>query len=345
MDNNEIMTTAEITPQERAVLLDSRINVNVEILKNTVREAANTLFAIGRDLKTMRDEKLYIQMGHKTFADYCNEKADVKQRQAYNYIKCYEIYGERLNTELANIENTKLIYAAMLDTEDREQLIESGELDNMSTNEVKKYAQELKSRTAQITLELDEKTKELSRYEKMQNDFDKLKSELDANQSVKDKQSARIAELEEKNRSMAKYETELKDKITELMNKPVEVAVEKPSKAEIEKIKKDAAEKAEKAAKKQHDKEIAELRERMAAAEKANAEKIERLESENASLPASPKRIPPSTQKERIKFYAEECLRNFNAALEAVRSLPEDERDKPMATMKNMAAKMTEALL
>lgn len=331
MDNNEIMTATEITPQERAVLLDSRINVNVEVLKNTVREAANTLFAIGRDLKTMRDEKLYIQMGHKTFADYCNEKADVKQRQAYNYIRCYEIYGERLNSELANIENTKLIYAAMLDTGDREQLIESGELDNMSANEVKKYAQELKSRTAQITLELDEKTKELSRYEKMQNDFDKLKSELNALKAIEKQQKERMESLEKQNEELSK--------------RPVDVAVEKPSKAELEKIKKAAAEKAEKAAKKQHDKEIAELREQMAASEKANAEKLERLESENAALQSLAKKTPPSTQKERVKFHVEECLRNFNAALEALNALPEEERGKPITAMTAMVGKMKEALL
>lgn len=120
--------------------------------------------------------------------------------------------------------------------------------------------------------------------------------------------------------------------------------MEKPSKAEIEKIKKDAAEKAEKAAKKQHDKEIAELREKMAAAEKANAEKLERLESENAALQSLAKKTPPSTQKERVKFHAEECLRNFNAALEAVKALPENEQNKPMATIKNMADKMKEML-
>lgn len=323
MDNNEIMTTAEITPQERAVLLDSRINANAKV-------AAESIVKVGRDLKEMRDEKLYLKLDCETFENYCDKKTPIKQRQAYNFIKCYEKYGERLS-ELSNIGITKLTLMSALDDEDSEQLIESGEAEELSTRELEKRIKELQSKNEQLTLELSEKTKEESAAEVLKQQIKRLNTELEAKKAIEKQQKERMESLEKQNEELSK--------------RPVDIAVEKPSKAEIEKIKKDAAEKAEKAAKKQHDKEIAELREKMAAAEKANAEKLERLESENAALQANAKKTPPSTQKERVKFHAEECLRNFNAALDAVRSLPEDEQDKPMATMKNMAAKMTEALL
>ncbi|MBD5128468.1 MAG: hypothetical protein HDT43_00860 [Ruminococcaceae bacterium] len=76
----------------------------------------------------------------------------------------------------------------------------------------------------------------------------------------------------------------------------------------------------------------------------ANAEKLERLETENAALQSLAKKTPPSTQKERVKFHVEECLRNFNAALEALNALPEEEREKPVAAITAMVGKMKEAL-
>ena len=43
-----------------------------------------------------------------------------------------------------------------------------------------------------------------------------------------------------------------------------------------------------------------------------------------------------------MKFHIEECLRNFNSAMDAVNALHEDERDKPMDALKAMVAKMGE---
>lgn len=322
MDTNEIMATAEITPQKRAELLDSRINANAEV-------AAESIVKIGRDLKEMRDEKLYLKLGCETFEDYCDKKTPIKLRQAYNFIKCYEKYGERLS-ELSNIGITKLTLMSALDDEDSEQLIESGEAAKLSTRELEKRIKELQNKNEQLTLELDEKTKEENAAEVLKQQIERLNTELEAAKAVQNQQKERADLLEKQNEELSK--------------RPVDVAVEKPSKAELDKIKKAAAEKAEKAAKKQHDKEMAELREKMAAAEKANAEKLERLESENAVLQANAKKAPPSTQKERVKFHVEECLRNFNAALEALNALPEEERGKPIAAMTAMVGKMTEAL-
>lgn len=152
MDNNGIITTAEITPQERAALLDSRINANAKI-------AADSIVAVGRDLKAMRDEKLFLKLDCETFEDYCDKKTPIKQRQAYNFIKCYEKYGERLN-ELSNIGITKLTLMSALDDEDSERLIESGEAEELSTRELEKRIKELQNKNEQLTFELDEKNKE-----------------------------------------------------------------------------------------------------------------------------------------------------------------------------------------
>lgn len=331
MDNNKMIKAQATDLRENlAEFLDIRINANAKI-------AAESMVAVGRDLKNMRDEKLYTELGCETFEEYCDERTPIKQRQAYNFIKCYEKYGERLE-ELSDIGITKLTLMSALDDEDREELIESGEAAELSTRELEKRIKELQNKNEQLTLELDEKTKEESASEVLKQQIERLNTELEAKNAIEKQQKERMESLEKQNEELSK--------------RPVDIAVEKPSKAEIEKIKKAAAEKAEKAAKKQHDKEIAELREKMAAAEKANAEKLERLESENAVLQrsaeqnaANAKKTPPSTQRERVKFHVEECLRNFNAALEALNALPEEERGKPIAAMTAMVEKMKETLL
>lgn len=317
---NEIIKTTENTAA-RAALLDSRINANAKII-------AESFVAVGRDFKAMRDEKLYVELGCESFEDYCDKKTPIKQRQAYNFIKCYEKYGERLD-ELSGIGITKLTLMSALDDEDREELIQSGDAENLSTRELEKRIKELQSQNEQLTLELGEMSKEESKLEKMKNEMEKLQAELAAQKDIQAQKDERIKALE---------------------SKPVDVAVEKPSKEEIAKIEKAAADKAQKAAKKQYEEEIAKLKEkntemRITAVNAARAEsnaEIERLKSENAALQSNAKKAPPSTQKERVKFHIEECLRNFNAATDAVNALPEDERDKPMDALKAMVAKMGE---
>lgn len=317
---NEIIKTTENTAA-RAALLDSRINANAKII-------ADSFVTIGRDFKAMRDEKLYVELGCESFEDYCDKKTPIKQRQAYNFIKCYEKYGERLD-ELSGIGITKLTLMSALDDEDREELIQSGDAESLSTRELEKRIKELQSQNEQLTLELGEISKEESKLEKMQNEMEKLQAELAAQKDIQAQKDERIKALE---------------------SKPVEVAVEKPSKEEIAKIEKAAADKAKKAAKKQYDEEIAKLREKNdemritavnAAREESKAE-IERLKSENADLQARAKKAPPSSQKERVKFHIEECLRNFNSAMDSVNALPEDERGKPMDALKAMVKKMGE---
>lgn len=342
MENNEITKTAETTPQTRAAMLNSRIIANAKI-------AAESLIMVGRDLKAMRDEKLYTELGCDTFEEYCNKMTPIQQRHAYHYIKCYEKYGERLN-ELSGIGITKLTLMSALDDEDSDALIESGAAESLSVRELEQRVKELQSKCEQLTLDLGEKSKEDNKLEKLQNELERAKAELDAQQSLKDKQAAKIAELEEKNRSMAKYETELKGKITELESKPVEVAVEKPSAEEITKIEEAAARKARADAQKKHDKEFADLLEKseakikaaVEAAQKESAAEIERLKSENAALQSSAKNPAPNPddKKQTAKFYIAVCLQNFNSAVEVADGMPEDERAKVIKGLKVMVEKM-----
>lgn len=332
--------------KERAELLNTRINANAKI-------AAESIGKVGRDLKAMRDEKLYAELGCGTFEDFCNERTPIGQRQAYNFIRCYEKYGEQL-TELSDIGVTKLALMTALDDEDIEILVENGEAKNLSARELAKRVKELQNKNEQLTLELDSVTKEEKTVIVLKEKNERLLTELEAVKSIQDqqKQAAEQRENELRERIIA-----LEQSNEELSARPVDVAVEKLSAEEIAKIEQAAAEKAvkaaEKEAKKQQTAEIKKLRAELAkeaeeerliaveAARKESAAEIERLKAEKDALQSSAKKsAPPDVGKERVKFYLEACLYNFNNALSALDELPEDEREKLSRGVKVFVEKM-----
>ncbi|MCM1298211.1 MAG: DUF3102 domain-containing protein [Firmicutes bacterium] len=297
---NEIVQT----PKERAALLDCRINANAQT-------AAESIVAVGRDLKTMRDEKLYTELGFETFENYCNEKAHISQRSAYNFIKAYETYGEQL-TAIQHLGITKLVAMTALEPEERKELIESGEAESLSTRKLEKKIEEMQKKCDQLTMELEaaeSKATDESEAEKLlKKQNEELSKELEALRSVQDRQD----QAADKEKEMLQNDIELlrkqRDELSSKVNKIAETERAAVKKAE------DAAAKKQREAEEKHSAEIAKLKEQLAEAEKKTA----------LQAPAK-KQAPPDTQKERVKFYCEECLRSFNSALEATENVEEEE--------------------
>lgn len=311
------------TTQERASALTGRINANARV-------AAEMLVAIGRDLKTMRDEKLYTALGCANFEEYCDKHTEIRQREAYNFIRCFETYGGQLS-ELSGLGVTKLTLMTVLDEGDRAELIESGDAENLSVRELQKKIDELKNKYEQLSLDLDQTSNEKQDAE---SEIEKLKKQIDA---------------------LAKTLKEEQDKNKELESRPVEVAVQKPSAEEIEKIKAEAQKAAEKklnAAEKKHEKEMKQLREDLQkqydnsrltaveAARKASAAEIERLKSENAVLQSTAKKAPDES-KSRVKFYINELQQTFSAVIETVKAVENsDEKAKYKAALKSVVEQL-----
>lgn len=314
---NEITKAPEtaLSRENRAALLDRQINANAKL-------AADSIISIGRDLKAMRDEKLYKEMGCDTFDEYCNKMTPIKQRQAYNFIKCFEQYGDKL-AELTNVGITKLALMSALDDEDRDTLIENGEAEQLSVRELKERIKELQTKNEQLSLDLNSKGKEKSKLDKLKSEMEKLKTELAAQKDIQAKKDERIKELE---------------------NKPVEVAVAQPSKADLDAI--------EKKTKAKHDKELKDALKKAEDAQKAAVEaarnetaaEIERLKKENAVLQSNAKKAPPTSEKERIKLCIEEVQRNFNVALETIEKLSEKEQEAIKGKLKAAVERMGELL-
>lgn len=143
MENNEVIIT------KKAYEVHARIMANGQVLQNTLLE-------ICKDLKTMRDEKLYSNLGYNTFEDYAENACGIKQRQAYSYISTYEKLGEKLINDMENVGITKLALISEISSYERDEFINQTDIENSTVKELKAKVEEFKKQTEQLTLELEE---------------------------------------------------------------------------------------------------------------------------------------------------------------------------------------------
>jgi hypothetical protein len=86
---------------------------------------------IGRDLKKVRDGKLYKYLDFETFEQFvCSEELGFSREKAYLYIRIYELYVEKLELSpnlLQKVGVAKLMYlnAIVKDMEDKEEAIKT----------------------------------------------------------------------------------------------------------------------------------------------------------------------------------------------------------------------------
>lgn len=165
-----------LTSKQRAFETHARILANGQILQNTLIE-------ICKDLKSMRDDRLYIQLGYETFEEYAENAVGIKQRQAYSYISTYERLGEKYFEENASLGITKLELISQISSYEREDFVESIDIESVSVRELKEKVEEFKKQNEQLTFQFEELTK--SREEEHENNLSKdreineLKSKID----------------------------------------------------------------------------------------------------------------------------------------------------------------------
>lgn len=95
--DNQITTMQEVTPAtQKAYDTHARILANGQVM-------ARALVDVCHDLKTMRDEGLYTELGYDTFEEYAEQACDIKQRQAYSYISAYEKLGQKYMADHADL--------------------------------------------------------------------------------------------------------------------------------------------------------------------------------------------------------------------------------------------------
>lgn len=175
--NELINTTATLaeTKEERANALHASIMLNQRML-------ATALVNVCQNLKTMRDEKLYLSLGCSSFEQYTEEKAGIKSRQAYAYISTYEKLGNKFIEANESLGITKLELISQVSALDREEITESAE--ELTVRELKEEVKRLQGRGEQLSFNFEQQAEEL----KQAKADSKKNSEIVANLESKNKQ-------------------------------------------------------------------------------------------------------------------------------------------------------------
>lgn len=138
--------------------------------------AANSLLALGRKLKQMRDTGGYKRLGFETFADYTEQAVGIRQRQAYNYISVVENVPARLVEENAAAGVTKLALLAKLGPADQRE-VAGQDLAHITVAELKQIIEEKNGLAEQLSL-LQEENKPAAEAESSEVDMEALRAEI-----------------------------------------------------------------------------------------------------------------------------------------------------------------------
>ena len=161
---NEIITAdaaeQQLPASARAIQITERIKANG-------RTAVNAVCAIGKDLRTMKVEKLFKELGYEEFEDYAEKEFQLKRRQAYQYISVFEKLGEDFVQSNAQLGITKLALLAAANPEDRAEVMEQN-VEGMTSRELEELLDKCKQLGEQLTLLQEENTKLEARVEELE---------------------------------------------------------------------------------------------------------------------------------------------------------------------------------
>lgn len=147
-------------------------------VETAMQQAATAMVDVCRNLKTMRDRKLYTELGFETFESYVEQAHHIKQRQAYTYIQTYEKLSARLMEANADLGITKLSLLCQVSAIDREDFIEENDLANITVAEMEKLIEEKNGLHQQISM-LESAAETNSEKQTAQDrEIDRLKKEL-----------------------------------------------------------------------------------------------------------------------------------------------------------------------
>lgn len=205
MNLNELMLKSESDLNENQRLF---IEVHSNIL-SAGSLLVNSLVSLSKNLKRMRDEKLFLEIGCQSFEDYAEKICGLKRRQAYAYIQVIERLGENFVHSNAQIGIAKLTLLSTLSDEEKVVVTETVSIEDVSVKELKSQIEKLKSRNKTLEEKGKSDDAELS---KLKQDINNLKNQkmLPENSEIKDKLNLAETKLKE---YLQNVETLKKEKI------------------------------------------------------------------------------------------------------------------------------------
>ena len=282
----------------KAVTLHRRICANAQA-------AQESLWEVCKGLKEMRDEKLYTEIGCKSFKEYCEKELELTDRQARNYIVIAENFSEEERKSISAFSSTKLLLLAKLDEPERTEITQNTDIEKVSVRELKTKIADLKKANDRLMSKVEEAEKK-----------------AETSRKSEEKACGRASILETDNESYKKKIEELESQVEELENRPIEIAVQESHEVEnmrkaMEKLNEDIA---------RQDAEIqAEHEERIRSLRQTHAQEIESLKKEyEQKLHEVPKQEQISDQKEVFKAYLSIAVDASKRLTEFVKSSPDD---------------------
>lgn len=199
---------AEIIVSEQhkqAVELHQKIMISANL-------AQQNLFEMCTGLKTMRDNKLYKELGYSNFEDYCENEVGFSARNARNYIAIIERINIENGKSISHLGMTKLSLLATISEQEQQEISEKVNLESTTVKQLKAEIEKLKSEKASKQIELSEAKRNAS--------------------SAQVRLHETSVELERKCKKCEELSDRLDDaneQIKELENRPIEVAVQESS--------------------------------------------------------------------------------------------------------------------
>lgn len=342
---------------DRAAQLTQRILANGSI-------AANSMIEMGRDLKAVRDERLFTELGFGSFEEYCEKKVGIGKRHGYNFIQVYEKFGEEKLQQLQGLGITKLLEIAKLDDEDAEDLMRNNDVSGLSTRELSAEVEKYKNKNEQLTMLLEEEksknaesaslesqVEELKRFAAMLND-DYNKALKEKAEAIKEHQSEmkkltadRDKQINELKKKQTDYE-ELEQRYKEIASRPAEISEEERN-VLIQQGRDEMC--------KEKDEDwsnVVELARKTATrnTEKKYKDELEKLKAENAALQSNAQNAlstapaPTSGARDKVKFYLGQIQAAFGAAVEAMSEADEEERAELKAALSKAIERVSAAI-
>lgn len=140
------------------------------------RNIVDSIVELSKNLKRMRDEKLYLEVDLKSFEEYAEKICGLKRSQAYSYIQVLERLGEDFVQSTGQIGITKLTMISSLSDEKKEALINSTDVESATVKELKNKIDSLQSDIDDKDDELESQRTEVEELKKQIAELEKAKS-------------------------------------------------------------------------------------------------------------------------------------------------------------------------
>ena len=223
-------------------------NVHAQIVLGA-QMVENGLYQMAKGFKIMRDDKLYKELGYKSFEEYCEKGTGIKRRQVYNYIRILEKLPEDFVHSSSQIGVKKLEMLTALDDDQRAEIINANGgsplesitvkelkaqiermngIHNDDVKEVVKFKNMVEAEHEKV-IQLEEQVKELNNLDIT--DTAEYRSLSEKLEQYADKCTANEAEIAARKQRVRELEAQIK----ELESRPIEVqGLDENSRAKLE---------------------------------------------------------------------------------------------------------------